>query len=156
MGFFPKIKAKEEKLEETLYKTKAEFANFQRRTREEKLGLKDAGAAEILEQILPSLNLLEMSLKGSENASPELQNYLKGFEMISNQINMALESSGVEKINQTGIAFDHNIHEAIDSTYNPELKEEEVVSVRAQGFKYKNKVVAHAKVIINKKPQEEK
>lgn len=150
MGFFPRIKTKEEKLEEQFLKTKAEFANYQRRTREESLKLRNQGAANILEEILPSLNYFEMALKGSENASPEVQNYLKGFEMINTQINQALETSGVEKINKVGVIFDHNIHEAIETICDPSLDDNIVTSVRSAGFKYKNEVIVHAKVVINK------
>lgn len=149
MGFFPRIKTKEEKLEEQYLKTKAEFANYQRRTREEALKLRNKGAASILEEILPSLNYFEMALKGSENASEEVQNYLKGFEMINQQINQSLSSSGVEKINQTGVIFDHNIHEAIETICDLEQEDSIVTAVRSAGFKYKNEVIVHAKVVIN-------
>lgn len=156
MGFFPRIKSKEEKLEENLLKTKAEFANYQRRTRQESLRLKNQGAASILEEILPSLNYFEMALKGSENQSPEIQNYLKGFEMINNQINQSLTDAGVTKINQTNVKFDHNIHEAIDSVCDKSLEDGFVHAIRSSGFKYKDEVIVHAKVVINKLEKENK
>lgn len=156
MGFFPRIKTKEEKLEEQLLKTKAEFANYQRRTNEQALKLRDLGAAKILEEILPSLNFFEMALSGSENASEELQNYLKGFEMINSQINMALESSGVEKINKKGVKFDHNIHAAIETISDENFEDGIVTAVRSAGFKYKGEVIVHAKVVINKLESQEK
>lgn len=150
MGFFPKIKSKEEKLEESLLKTKAEFSNYQRRTNEQSLKLRDMGAAKILEEILPSLNFFEMALSGSDQASDEVQNYLKGFEMINAQINMSLENAGVEKINKVGVKFDHNIHEAIETISDDTLENETVTQVRSAGFKYKGEVIVHAKVVINK------
>ena len=149
MGFFPRIKTKEEKLEESLLKTKAEFANYQRRTLEQNSKLKDAGAASLLNDILPSLNFFEMALKGSENQSEEVQNYLRGFEMINSQINMALENAGVEKIDKLNVKFDHNIHEAIETICDETKDDGVVTSVRSAGFKYKGNVVTHAKVVIN-------
>ena len=71
--------------------------------------------------------------------------------MIENKILSALNDLGVEKIESIGQEYSPHLHNAI-AVVKDESKDNDIILEEFQaGYKYKDKVIRYAKVIVNKK-----
>lgn len=140
---------KEDKAAEYLemaQRLQADFDNFRRRAAEQILKAKEDGKISVIEVFLPCLDTFKTAKKNIED-----ENTLKGIEMIENKILDSLKSLGVEKIESIGEKYSPNLHEAITAV-RVEDKENNIILDEFQaGYKYNDKVIRYAKVIVNKK-----
>ena len=49
-----------------------------------------------------------------------------------------------------GDIFDPELHEALTTTNNPKVDDDKIVEVYESGYKYKDLIIRHAKVVVNK------
>ena len=63
----------------------------------------------------------------------------------------ALEKNGISVIDPKGEAFNPNEHEALSVTENNKEKPNIVLEVFQKGFKFKDRVIKPAMVVVNKK-----
>jgi len=104
------------------------------------------GKISVIEVFLPCLDTFKTAKKNIFD-----EKTLQGIEMIENKILDALKSLGVEKINSVGEIYNPNLHEAI-SVLRVEDKENDIILDEYQaGYKYNDKIIRYAKVIVNKK-----
>lgn len=131
---------------ELAQRIQADFENFRRHTGEQMIKAREDGKISVIEVFLPCLDTFKAAKK---NISDEKT--LQGIEMIENKILDALKSLGVEKIDSIGEIYNPNLHEAI-SVMRVEDKENDIILDEYQaGYKYNDKVIRYAKVIVNKK-----
>ena len=144
-----KIDEKEDKASEYLemaQRLQADFENFRRHAGEQIIKAKEDGKVSVIEVFLPCLDTFKTAKKNIKD-----ENTLKGIEMIENKILDSLKSLGVEKIESIGQIYNPNLHEAI-ATLKVEDKENDIILDEFQaGYKYNDKVIRYAKVIVNKK-----
>jgi molecular chaperone GrpE len=72
--------------------------------------------------------------------------------MIYNQLKSTLAEAGLEEIDARGKVFDPNFHEAVSQQETVELPEGQVTQQIRRGFKFRNRLVRPAGVIVAKKP----
>lgn len=131
---------------EMAQRLQADFDNFRRRAGEQILKAKEDGKISVIEVFLPCLDTFKTAKKNIND-----ENTLKGIEMIENKILDSLKSLGVEKIESVGTLYNPNLHEAITAV-KVEDKEDNIILDEFQaGYKYNDKVIRYAKVIVNKK-----
>ncbi len=124
----------------------ADFDNFRRRSREEIERARTSGQVSVIEAFLPCLDTFKEAKKLITDES-----VLQGVEMIENKILSALKELGVEKIESVGQVYSPHLHNAI-AVMRDESKENDIILEEFQaGYKYKDKVIRYAKVIVNKK-----
>ena len=83
---------------------------------------------------------------------PNLKNFLIGFEMINNNFKQILSDEGVKRISvKCGDEFDPKYHEAFDTEWNEEYKENVILTELKGGYTYKDRVLRPTLVKINKK-----
>jgi len=87
-------------------------------------------------------------LFASENNND--QGLLDGIKLIAEKFRKYLLDSGVDPMNSKGKIFDPELHDALMMVENPDYESGVVVGVHEPGYLYKNKVLRHAKVIVNK------
>ncbi|AXE60952.1 nucleotide exchange factor GrpE [[Mycoplasma] phocae] len=113
--------------------------------------IKDYALQSFLEDLLTPLNNLEIavnSAKGIDNSI--VQNFVRGFEMLCNQIDVIMNEHGVEKIIPAiGDKFDPNIHQAFEVTEEGN-ESESIVMVKNIGYKLHNRTIKPALVIVKK------
>lgn len=63
-------------------------------------------------EVLPILDSMERAL-AVQSDDENIQNYVKGFEMIHDQLVAVLEKEGVKEIEALNKPFDHNVHQAL-------------------------------------------
>lgn len=131
----------------------ADFDNYKKRVAETQVNERKYANEGLLIDFLPSLELLNSAVN-SNVADPNVNAYLQGFKMISDNILNALESNGVNKISQIS-KFDPNLHEAIQTDWDETKAEDEILKVITNGYTLNGKVIMHSKVKINKQTKGE-
>lgn len=78
-----------------------------------------------------------------------IQNYVKGFEMIHNQLVAILEKEGVKEIEALNKPFDHNYHQALMQEPVEGVESGIVVEVLQKGYMLKDRVLRAALVKVS-------
>ncbi len=138
----------EERIQELTYllqSTQADFANFKRRTEEEKKDLKIYLKKEVITSLLPVLDMFELALKHKENK----EEFIKGMEMIFAQFLATLENEGLEPIKDNK-NFNPELHEAV-ITEESDKPEGTILDELQKGYKLSGKVIRCSRVKVSKK-----
>lgn len=137
-----------EELENARLRVLAEYDNYKRRTSIDLQNASVNSKAQIIEQIIPALDNFEMALK--VEASEEQANFLKGFEMVYENLKMILSDNEVEIIDQVGVNNDPTVHMAIELVDSEEFASDQVVEIMQKGYKLKGKLIRPAMVRVAK------
>ena len=125
----------------------AEFDNYKRRTHEERGNLLKYGGEGLAKALLPILDDLHRTLE--TDGKTKARTILEGVELIMSKLDKTLEEQGIVVFDSVGQDFDPELHEALmseksDKGDNVILKEFE------KGYKYNDKILRHAKVVVSK------
>ena len=134
-----------EGLKDLLLRTQANFENYRKQTQKRMEELQQMAARDVLVQLLPVIDNLELALKNAHSA--HLEDFVKGVTLISGQFTKLLDELGVHRIPVDG-KFDPFLHEAIMKA--PSDKPENTILEEFQrGFTLHGKVIRHAKVKVS-------
>ena len=98
--------------------------------------------------LLPIVDNMGMAIKvDSENE--ELTNYVKGFEMIYQQLQRVLEDEGVKEIEAEGKPFDHNTMQALMQEKQDGVESGIVLEVLQKGYMLKDRILRPALVKVS-------
>ena len=118
----------------------AEYDNFRKRAANEKDGIYSSACTDVLKEILPVIDALEMAVKfGGEG-----EQILKGVEMTIAKFKEALEKLGVTEIEAK--TFDPNFHNAVMHVEDENFGENEITEVFQKGYKKGDKIIRYAMV----------
>ena len=123
----------------------AEFDNYRKRTNETNKRVRQDGAVEVLEKILPVLDAINQAKTMITD-----ENTLSGLNIIDRQLGELLASFDVEQIEALNMPFDPNLHNAVMEEDAPDAQKGMVVKVYQQGYKIGDRVLRHAVVIVGK------
>ena len=62
-----------------------------------------------------------------------------------------MDEKEITQFGEKGEIFDPELHEALTTTNDSKKKDNEIVEVYESGFQYKDLIIKHAKVVVNKK-----
>lgn len=122
------------------YKVFADMENLKKRLQNEHANAMKFMMQSFIEQLLPIIDNFERSL-AVEGPSDEIKNFLKGYEMIYNQLMEVLKSQGVEVIKTEGEEFDPNFHQAVMTVKDDNFKTNMIVEELQKGYKLKDRVI---------------
>ena len=123
----------------------ADFDNYRRHSTENIKKARIDGQSSVIEVFLPCLDTFKEAKKQIAD-----ENVLKGVEMIEKKIGDALASLGVVKLDSVGQVYDPHIHDSI-AVMRDESKDDGIILEEFQaGYKFNDKVLRYAKVIVNK------
>jgi molecular chaperone GrpE len=151
---FKEKAAKADEYWDRLLRQTADFENYKKRAaRERQDGVAFANES-LLTKLLPVLDAFEMALAATSNANEAAaaKSLQTGVAMVSNQLRSILADSGLEEINAAGKPFDPNIHEAVSQEQTDEVPEGRVVRQIRKGYKFRNRLLRPAGVVVAKKP----
>ncbi len=138
---------------ERLLRTTADFDNFKKRAAREKIESAQYATFSLLQKVLPVLDNFEMALAAAQNAEgAKLASFQSGVVMIQQQLKSALVDSGLEEIDASGKPFDPNFHEAVSEQESAEVVEGNVLQQLRKGYKFKERLLRPATVVVAKKP----
>lgn len=121
----------------------ADLQNYKRQVEEERRTLMTMSKVSILSEILPAVDNLQRALN---HVPAEMQGneWTKGIEAITKQLEAVLTNSGLEVIATQGIS-DPNMHEVITTIPGPQ---DQILEVIEAGYKVGDKVIRPAKVVV--------
>lgn len=162
-GQIEDLKTKAAKADENwdrLLRTTADFDNFKKRAAREKIESAQYASFSLLQKLLPVLDNFEMALAAATTAGKDgqpaggdkLASLQSGVIMIQQQLKAALAETGLEEVDAAGKPFDPNIHEAISQQESAEVPEGNVLQQLRKGYKFKERLLRPATVIVAKKP----
>ncbi|MGD8732057.1 MAG: nucleotide exchange factor GrpE [Anaerolineales bacterium] len=130
-------------------RARAEFANYKKRIERERESARERITGEIITRYLGVMDDLERALeKAPENDA--CKEWVAGVDLIYNKFRSILEAEGVQTIEEEGLRFDPNIHEAISYEDSDEFEEGSVIEVTQRGYKLDDRVLRPAMVRVAK------
>ncbi|MGD0861417.1 MAG: nucleotide exchange factor GrpE [Candidatus Limnocylindrales bacterium] len=131
----------------SLQRTAADFANFRRRTaedRERELGL---ASESLLRKLLTVADDFDRAL---DTMPGELKGvgWIEGIVLLDRKLRQLLESEGVTPIEAIGRPFDPREHEAIASLPAPGRPDGEVIAEMQRGYRVRDRILRPAMVAV--------
>ena len=158
-----KLEAEKKKLEEDYKNLKneylkayAELENTKKRLKEEAIKDRKYASQKVVGELINPVDMLKM-IVNMPAPSPEIQNYVIGFQMITNQLVDILKGEGLAPIEaKVGDEFDPRVMQVVDTAYEEDKKENTILAIKQAGYMYKDRVLRPVMVLVNKKPEEKK
>ncbi|WP_338984146.1 nucleotide exchange factor GrpE [Spiroplasma endosymbiont of Othius punctulatus] len=139
-----------EELKNEILMMKANEQNVAKMFKSEIASSKKFGSADLARDLIPVIDMLK-AVVNSPTSSPEVQNYLIGFNMLISQIDQALASNKITLIQtKQGDDFDMYLHQAIEIVETDKVASGKIVEVVANGYKLHDRVIKHANVRVAK------
>ena len=136
-----------------LLRTTADLENFKKRAARERIETAQFAAAALIEKLLPVLDHIEMAQAAAQTAQGgKLAALEAGVAMIQQQLKTVLAETGLEEIDAAGKPFDPALHEAVSQRETAEMREDHVFQQLRKGYKFKERLLRPATVVVAKKP----
>jgi len=132
-----------------LQRVSADYANFQKRVPKQIADTICYEKERIIKTLLPVLDNFEHTLQNADSAENS-DVFVKGIQIIYDQMLDILKSQGVEQIKAPGENFDPALHEAMMQKTEPEKEDNIVLEEFQKGYKLNGRVIRPSKVIVNK------
>ena len=127
-------------LTEDLQRLQAEFANYRKRIERDRSLASDLAISSVLFEFIAILDDLDRAESHGELSG--------GFKAVAEQINATMTKLGLEKYGSAPEAFDPNIHEALLHETSSEVRETTVSKILQPGYKYKERILRPARVVV--------
>ena len=150
------IRLKDEEIanqKDTFLREKAELENFKKRLTKEKDDFVQFANERLLQELIQIEDNLERAL---EVPNATLESLKEGVEMIQKQFSTFLKNQKVEPIEAIGKDFDPTLHEVLNQQESEEHEENTVIEEYSKGYTLNGRILRSAKVVISKKPAEQK
>jgi molecular chaperone GrpE len=144
-----RLQAEAEEYLDGWQRARAEFANYKKRIERERETARAQIAGEIITRYLGVMDDLERALAKSPETEA-CEEWVTGVNLIYTKFRSILEAEGVETIEEEGLRFDPNIHEAISYEESDEHEEGSVIEVTQRGYKLDDRVLRPAMVRVAK------
>lgn len=118
------------KLNDRYLRAVADFENYRKRADREKEDFRKYALQNLLRDLLPVLDNFDRAL----DHAAEGDDFHKGVLLIYKQLWDVLQRYGVKTIDQTGVRFDPNIHEAVIREEDPSVPSHTVAAVLQKGY----------------------
>jgi len=139
-----------EKLKDAQLRKAADLENMRKRLNRERDLIYQMARESAVEAFLPVSDDLTRTIKAMED-DPKATSYLDGVQMLSDKFDAVLKRYGVERIDQEGVPFDVNIHDAmlIQKAPDDDTESGVVLQIVENGYTMGEKTLRHAKVIVS-------
>ncbi len=147
--FCPSCPQKQE-MDQELLRVRADAENYRKRMAREKEQHCKFAAQEILEDLMPILDNLELAV-GHGRKVEACSDLVQGVDMTIQLFLDTLKKHGLEPIEcSEGEEFDPNWHEALAEEERNDLESGRVCQIVQKGYRYKDRVLRPAKVMVSK------
>jgi molecular chaperone GrpE len=123
-----------------LQRERADFTNFRKRTESERITLREMGVAQVLTELLATLDDIERADSHGELTG--------GFKAVADQLTTLTTRLGLEKYGKEGDEFDPQIHEALMHSTSSDVTVATATAILQPGYKYKERVLRPARVSV--------
>ncbi|MBC7807261.1 MAG: nucleotide exchange factor GrpE [Akkermansiaceae bacterium] len=144
-GTVAALEAQVAELSDALLRARADYANFKRRTDEEKITHREILMEKFLKEFLPVADNLERALTAAAQTS-DYEKLVGGVEAVHRQMVAVLEKAGVKPMDVLHQPFDPNVHQAMGSEPSDEHGEGTVIAELQRGYNIGSRVLRPALV----------
>ena len=131
---------------------KAEFENFRKRKSKDISSLLKYDGESIIKEILPIFDDLNRMIDSAEDSKGKNEDSLiDGINLLSSKIERFLENKNIEAFGSEGEVLDPELHDAMMTQCDKKKDDNIILSVFEKGYRYHDKVIRHAKVVVNKR-----
>ena len=155
----PEPEALQEQLEETrdrLMRLAAEFENYKKRMERERSRLLKYAGENILRDLLATVDNIDRAVEqgsaAADDDSKKLAAMLEGLALTRKGLVATLERYGVEPLASVGQPFNADEHDAMVMEPNDEVPANHVLQEFARGYRFKDRVLRHARVVVSSGP----
>ncbi len=140
-------------LKDMLLRKAAEFENYKRRTDQEISNYIKYASENIIKELLPVYDDLGRSIDSvNKGETKDFETLKKGILLIYDKFKNILEKEGLTEINSLGQEFNVDVNSALMQVPRDDVKPNIVLEVVEKGYKLKDKVVKHEKVLVSTEP----
>lgn len=134
-------------------RTAADFANYRRRTEQERDAMLGLANEALLAKLLVVADDFDRAIA---NMPPELQSvgWVEGIAAIDRKLRLLLDSEGLTPIEAVGKPFDPHEHDAVVQEERPDVDEGTVTAELQRGYRIRDRVLRPAMVAVAKQPQD--
>jgi len=128
----------------------ADFENIKKRLEREKYQALEYANEKFAKDIIPVLDALDGAIKAKAveaDAETLLEKVSEGVALTMKQFLSVLEKHGVTVVSEDA-PFDPNVHHAVQQVDSPDHESGEIVSTFQKGYKYKERTLRDAMVVI--------
>jgi molecular chaperone GrpE len=143
------LRTERDELKEQLLRSRADFANFQKRAKQQAETDRTYAIGNLARDLLEAIDNLERAtaaLRASAN-----EGITSGLDMVQKQLLATLAKYGVEPIDALGHPFDPNLHEALMQQPTTDHPEGTVLAELSKGYKIHDRVLRPSKVAVSTK-----
>ena len=146
-----------EKLEQELAEAKdshlrkaAELENVRKRVKRERSQIYETAKANALEDFLEINDDLQRTLKAAEDLEVNTT-FMDGVLLVANKFKEVLEKYGVQRIDEEGVPFNVDLHDAMmrQKPEDDSVDSDVVLNVIESGYRMGDRTIRHAKVIVS-------
>ena len=132
-------------------RAQADFINYKRRSEQEREETSNFAKSALMLRLLPILDDWERALASIPDGLADLS-WVDGVRLIERKLRAVLEAQGLSPIETVGEPFDPGLHEA---AMQGKGKEGIVVAELQKGYKFRDRVIRPAKVVVGNGEEEE-
>jgi len=137
-----------EALRDRFLRLQADFDNYRKRVQRERGELYQRANEDLVTELLPVIDHLEMGLKVAAKSEVE-KSVMDGFELVYGQLLDVLEKFGLTQFDAEGQVFDPHLHEAITHVPSEEHPTDAVIAQTRRGYRLGKKLLRAAQVVIS-------
>lgn len=126
----------------------ADLDTYRRKVQREKDELAKFAQAPLIEELLPSLDHLEMAIAAAKSAN-EAPALTSGVEMVCAQVKKVFESFGVKEVEAEGKDFDPKFEDCVAHEPSDKIPENSVIKVMRRGYILNGRLIRPASVVVS-------
>jgi molecular chaperone GrpE len=123
-----------------LQRLQAEYTNYRKRVDRDRATVRELATASALNELLPVLDAIGQAREHGELSG--------GFKSVADSLQAAMSKLGLVSYGERGDAFDPKIHEALTSSYSPDVTEETCVEIFQPGYRIGERILRPARVAV--------
>ncbi len=137
-----------EVLKDRLLRLQADFENFRKRVLRDKKDFYQRANEDVMTEMLSVLDHLDLALESARTHDAD-EAFIKGFELVSEQMLSVLKKFGLSPIDSEQGEFDHNVHEAISRMASAEIPENGIIKSVRKGYMLGDRLLRAAQVLVS-------
>jgi molecular chaperone GrpE len=146
------VRRSDEEHRNNWHRSAADFANYKRRTDEERMTLTQFSNAVLIGKLLGVLDDFDRALN---NVPADAHDpWVEGVRLTERKLRNVLESEGVAPIEAVGQPFDPNLHEAVAHEETADHRDNEVIGEVQRGYRLHDRVIRPSLVRVANNPKE--
>jgi molecular chaperone GrpE len=137
-------------LKEKYARVHADFENIKKRLEREKYQALEYAQEKFAKDLIPVVDSLGMAIAAADaeaDAAELLAKLKEGVELTMKQFLTTLEKHGITEVGEDE-PFDPNVHHAVQQVDSPDHESGEIVSTFQKGYRYKERTLRDAMVVI--------